>query len=88
MSEEQKKKRGIDWKKTFGLYSYLGAYRKIFIPSLIALFVTAGLSLAFPYFLGSLIGSPQEALQAGVDPGKVRDNINRVVLTLLSVWRN
>ena len=85
MSEEQKKKRGVDWKKTFGLYSYLGAYRRIFIPSLIALFVTAGLSLAFPYFLGSLIGSPQEALQAGVDPGKVRDNINRVVLTLLSV---
>ena len=84
MSEEQKK-RGIDWKKTFGLYSYLGPYRKIFIPSLIALFVTAGLSLAFPYFLGSLIGSPQEALQAGIDPGKVRDNINRVVLTLLSV---
>lgn len=85
MSDEQKKKRGIDWRKTFGLYSYLGAYRKIFIPSLIALFVTAALSLAFPYFLGSLIGSPQEALQAGVDPGKVRDNINRVVLTLLSV---
>lgn len=85
MSDEQKKKRGIDWRRTFGLYSYLGAYRKIFIPSLIALFVTAALSLAFPYFLGSLIGSPQEALQAGVDPGKVRDNINRVVLTLLSV---
>ncbi|MDA7880802.1 ABC transporter transmembrane domain-containing protein [Akkermansiaceae bacterium] len=85
MSEEQKKKRGIDWKKTFGLYSYLGAYRKIFIPSLIALFITAGLSLAFPYYLGSLIGSPQEALQEGIDPELVKKNINKVVLTLLGV---
>ena len=85
MPKSEKKSRKIDWKKTFGLYSYLGNYRKIFIPSLIALFVTAGLSLAFPYFLGSLIGSPQEALSNGVDPETVRDNINRVVLTLLGV---
>jgi len=83
--KSEKKSRKIDWKKTFGLYSYLGNYRKIFIPSLIALFVTAGLSLAFPYYLGSLIGSPQEALSNGVDPESVRDNINRVVLTLLGV---
>ncbi|YCM45068.1 ABC transporter transmembrane domain-containing protein [Verrucomicrobiaceae bacterium 227] len=85
MPKPEKKSRKIDWKKTFGLYSYLGNYRKIFIPSLIALFVTAGLSLAFPYFLGSLIGSPQEALSNGVDPETVRENINRVVLTLLGV---
>lgn len=79
------KKRGFDWEKTFGLYHYLGRYRGIFIPSLIALFVTAGLSLAFPYYLGSLIGSPQEALQAGVDPKVVQENINRVILTLLGI---
>lgn len=85
MPKSEKKSRKIDWKKTFGLYSYLGNYRKIFIPSLIALFLTAGLSLAFPYYLGSLIGSPQEALSNGVDPETVRQNINRVVLTLLGV---
>ena len=39
-------------------YGYLDRYRAIFLPSLIALFVTAALSLAFPYFLGKLIGLP------------------------------
>ena len=32
-------------------YGYLNRYRTVFVPSLIALFVTAGLSLAFPYYL-------------------------------------
>jgi len=85
VSGEEKKSRRIDFKKTFGLYRYLGAYRGIFIPSLIALFLTAGLSLAFPYFLGSLIGSPQIAMQQGVDPELVKENINRVVLSLLGI---
>lgn len=83
--ESEKKSRRVDWRKTFGLYSYLGNYRSIFIPSLIALFVTAGLSLAFPYYLGKLIGSPQEALGRGVDPEVVRSHINEVIVTLLSV---
>lgn len=85
MPETEKKSRSIDWKKTFGLYSYLGKYRKIFIPSVIALFVTGGLSLAFPYFLGSLIGSPQEAMQEGADPSEVSEKINKVVSTLLVI---
>ncbi len=85
MRNTEKKSRGIDWKKTFGLYSYLGKYRKIFIPSVIALFLTGALSLAFPYFLGTLIGSPQEAMKEGVDPSKVGSQINRVVSTLLII---
>ncbi|MFT6179394.1 MAG: ABC-type multidrug transport system fused ATPase/permease subunit [Paracoccaceae bacterium] len=85
MPTTEKKSRRIDWKKTFGLYSYLGKYRKIFIPSVIALFFTGALSLAFPYYLGSLIGSPQEAMQKGVDAGKVSEQINRVVATLLII---
>lgn len=85
MPEKEKKSRRIDWKKTFGLYSYLGKYRKIFIPSVIALFVTGGLSLAFPYFLGSLIGSPQEAMDGKVDSIKVSNEINRVITTLLII---
>ncbi len=85
MSRDQKNSRRIDWKKTFGLYHYLGSYRRIFIPSLIALFITAGLSLAFPYFLGSLIGSPQKVSAEGLDSVLVRENINRVVLTLLAI---
>jgi len=67
----EKKSRKIDLKKTFGLYSYLGKYRKIFIPSVVALFLTGALSLAFPYFLGSLIA--------------VSSKINGVVTTLLII---
>ena len=85
MRNTEKKSRRIDWKKTFGLYSYLGKYRKIFIPSVIALFLTGALSLAFPYFLGSLIGSPQEAMKDGLDTGVVSSEINRVVSTLLII---
>lgn len=85
MPRPEKKSRRIDWKKTFGLYSYLGKYRKIFIPSVVALFLTALLSLAFPYFLGSLIGSPQEAMQHGVDTENVGKKINQVVTTLLII---
>lgn len=85
VADEAKKSRGIDWKKTFGLYHYLGNYRSIFIPSVIALFLTAALSLAFPYFLGTLIGSPAESLNQGIDIDHVGENINRVVLTLLGV---
>lgn len=85
MPKSEKKSRRIDWKKTFGLYSYLGKYRKIFIPSIIALFFTGALSLAFPYYLGSLIGSPQEAMQNGVESSKVSEQINRVVATLLII---
>ena len=81
----EKKSRRIDWKKTFGLYSYLGKYRRIFIPSVIALFLTGARSLAFPYYLGSLIGSPQEAMQNGVEAGKVSEQINRVISTLLII---
>ena len=81
----EKKSRGVDWKKTFGLYGYLGKYRRIFIPSVIALFVTGGLSLAFPYFLGSLIGSPQEAMQGAVDAENVSGKINQVIITLLVI---
>ncbi|MDB2673481.1 ABC transporter transmembrane domain-containing protein [Akkermansiaceae bacterium] len=85
MPKTEKKSRRIDWKKTFGLYSYLGKYRKIFIPSVIALFLTGALSLAFPYYLGSLIGSPQTAMQGGADLSEVSEKINSVVITLLII---
>ena len=43
------------------------------------------MSLAFPYFLGTLIGSPQEALSEGVDAEALRSDINQVVTTLLLI---
>ena len=64
---------------------YLMQEKAIFIPSLLALFLTASLSLAFPWFLKELIGNPTDALKTGVDPTVVLAKSNRVVLQLASV---
>ncbi len=64
---------------------YLMREKAIFLPSLGALFFTAILSLAFPYFLKELIGNPTDALKAGVDPAQVLAKSNRVVLELTAV---
>ncbi len=72
-------------------YGYLDRYRAIFLPSVVALFLTAGLSLAFPYYLSKLIGLPAgafaEAFEASkaLDVESVRAGINRTVLTLLVI---
>jgi ATP-binding cassette subfamily B protein len=69
-------------------YGYLDNYRAIFLPSLVALILTAGLSLAFPYFLSTLIGgSAVESLRDGadLDVEKIMASINRTVLTLLAI---
>ena len=59
--------------------------KAIFFPSLAALFFTAMLSLAFPWFLKELIGNPTDALKYGVDPQEVLAKSNRVVMQLLAV---
>ena len=72
-------------------YGYLDRYRAIFLPSLVALFLTAALSLAFPFYLSKLIGMPAgsfaEALKSSesLDVERVRENINRTVLTLIII---
>ena len=63
--------------------SYVRPYRKVFIPSLIALFVTAGLSLAFPFFLKDLVGDPADAWKGGVDAAATRDRADQVIFWLL-----
>ena len=63
--------------------SYLMREKRIFLPSLAALFFTAILSLAFPYYLGELIGNPTDALRQGVDPAVVLEKSNHVVLMLV-----
>jgi ABC-type multidrug transport system fused ATPase/permease subunit len=64
---------------------YLMQEKAIFLPSLAALFFTAMLSLAFPYFLGKLVGSPTDALKHRVDPQIVLEQSNQVVLQLVAV---
>jgi ATP-binding cassette, subfamily B, bacterial len=76
-------------KKSFSSHrwvlSYLMREKLIFLPSLAALFFTAILSLAFPYYLKELIGNPADALRQGVDPAQVLERSNHVVLMLVSV---
>ncbi|MEI6820174.1 MAG: ABC transporter transmembrane domain-containing protein [Verrucomicrobiota bacterium] len=64
---------------------YLMKEKAIFLPSLAALFFTAMLSLAFPWFLKELVGNPTDALKTGVDPQVVLAKSNRVVLELVAV---
>lgn len=67
------------------ILGYLMQEKAIFLPSLFALFFTAMLSLAFPWFLKELIGNPADAIKNGVDPQAVLAKSNRVVLELVAV---
>ena len=68
------------------ILSYLMQEKAVFIPSLIALFVTAALSLAFPWFLKELIGNPVDAFRgtSAVDPQEVMAKSNGIVLKLMA----
>lgn len=83
--ERDEKQAKVPFKRAFEFYSYLLKYKSIFLPSLVALFVTAALSLAFPYFLTQLVGRPQDALKEGVDIAEVAGRIDSVVMWLLIV---
>lgn len=65
--------------------SYLGPHKGIFIPSLVALFLTAGLSLSFPLLLKDLIGDPADAWRNGVHPAEVLAKSNRTALLMLGL---
>ncbi len=67
------------------ILGYLMKEKAIFFPSLFALFFTAMLSLAFPWFLKELIGNPTDALKNGVDPQAILAKSDRVVLSLVAV---
>jgi ATP-binding cassette subfamily B protein len=62
------------------LFAYLKPYRRHFYPALACLFITATLSLAFPYLMGQLIGG---AVEVGTD--SVTSQIDRVAIILLIV---
>jgi ATP-binding cassette subfamily B protein len=82
MSEPKPKKSISSHRWILG---YLMKEKAVFFPSLAALFLTAILSLAFPYFLGKLIGSPSDALKHHIDPRIVLERSNQIVLQLASV---
>jgi ABC-type multidrug transport system fused ATPase/permease subunit len=73
------KSEGFVW-----LWHYLSRHKIIFLPSLVALFFTAALSLVFPWFLKDLIGDPADALRRGVEAQQVVRKIDSVVVMMLS----
>ena len=81
---EAEKKRDVRGGVTWVL-SYVRPYRKIFIPSVLALFFTAGLSLAFPWFLKDLIGDPADAWKKGVDTVATRQRADEKILWLVGI---
>jgi ABC-type multidrug transport system fused ATPase/permease subunit len=66
------------------IFSYIMTEKKIFIPSLIALFLTAGLALAFPYYLKELIGNPVDSMQNAVPPAEILAKTNEIILKLIA----
>ncbi len=83
MSEPKPKKPPLSSHRW--VLGYLMQQKAIFLPSLAALFFTAMLSLAFPWFLKELVGNPTDALKNGLDPAQVLAKSNRVVLELVAV---
>ena len=69
----------------FKLVTYLGPYRLYFYSALGCLFITAILSLAFPYLMGILIGGSMGGGDRIADSKNVEENIDRVALTLVAV---
>jgi ATP-binding cassette subfamily B protein len=68
-----------------GFYGYLANYKATFYPAVVALFLTALLSLAFPFFLSHLIGGVDLANAENLDVDRVQEGINRTVLILIGV---
>ena len=85
---ESKKRDGASrsgYKGALELASYLRPYRSSFVPAMVALFFTAGLSFAFPYYMAQLLGeeSVVDAANKGtLDFPNITSQIDRVALTL------
>ncbi len=67
------------------ILGYLMKEKWTFLPSVAALLFTALLSLAFPYFLSQLVGSPADAMKQGVPPADVLVKVNGIIGQLVAV---
>lgn len=71
---------GLKW-----VLSYLRPHARVFVPSLLALFITAGLALAFPWFMKELFGGAMAGLREGRTAAEVVAEADRLILALLAV---
>ncbi|MEM1296969.1 MAG: ABC transporter transmembrane domain-containing protein, partial [Verrucomicrobiota bacterium] len=71
-------------KKTLWIFSYLGRYKMMFIPGIIAVLITAGMAMAFPILMGELIG---EAMNSNSPEGReaLLETVNRVAVILVII---
>ena len=81
--DKKRDKAGKSLKDAMGLYGYMDNYKHIFIPSLIALYITATLSLAFPYFLSKLVGGSMVVGSQTATSESIATNVNSVVFWLV-----
>lgn len=79
-SKSHSQKSALKW-----IGGYLMQEKAVFMPSVAALLFTAVLSLAFPFYLGKLIGSPADAFKQDLDAQVVLEQSNQIVLTLICV---
>lgn len=67
------------------VFSYLMREKLIFLPSMAALLFTSFLSLAFPWYLSELVGSPVDAFRNEVAPRVILEQVNGFIVSLLLV---
>ena len=70
-------------KKTLWLFGYLGRYKMMFIPGIIAVLLTSAMSMAFPILMGELIGEAMKTDTGGNQ--ELLATVNRVALTLIAI---
>ena len=89
MNSRSNSKKRVDSKsglrELLKLFSYISPYKKKFYLAFCCLFITATLSLAFPYLMGSLLGGAMSAGESVADSDFVSENINKVTKLLILV---
>ncbi len=74
------KTEGFRW-----LWTYVSSHKTIFLPSVVALLLTAALSMVFPWIMKDLVGAPSDALRTGTEVGAVLSKVDRDITILLGV---
>ncbi len=66
-SDGKKKSRRLSLKEIYWLFAYLKPYQRWFWPAIICMFVTAGLSMVWPFMISKLIGGSVSTGEIDVD---------------------
>lgn len=67
------------------LWTYLSRHKAIFLPSLVALLLTAGLSMVFPWMMKDFVGEPSDDLRMGKNVSLVLSKVDQDMQILIGV---